>query len=111
MCVTLDRNDWSESKVTLKPAPLKQQRERRDMNCVGGHDRGGKPEFTSLLRSDTLMSHQSDPRCRSNLILSRGRNDDINRMNLAARTARGRYDRSSERLGANLRRSVTRRSH
>jgi hypothetical protein len=58
--------------------------------CCGGHDRCGEREFASLLRSDTLAKHQSDPRHRSNLIPMRCQKNDTSRVNLAARTARGR---------------------
>lgn len=60
-------------------------------------------DFASQLRSDTLMSHQSDPRHRSSLIPTRDRNDDINLENLAARTSLGRCDRGcfgTERIAA-----------
>ena len=71
-----------------------------------GHDRSEKPEFTSLLRSDTLMSHQSDPRHRSNFIRPRARNDNIDLVNLAARISLGRCDRSSLRSCTTLLRSL-----
>ena len=59
-----------------------------------GHDRCEKPTAISTLRSDALAQHQSDPRHRSNLIPARCQKDDTNRVNLAARTAFGRCDRS-----------------
>ena len=40
-----------------------------------------------MLRSDTLLQHQSDPRHRSNLIPTGRQNDDTNRVDFAARTA------------------------
>lgn len=43
--------------------------------------------MSCLLRSDTLTQHQSDPRRRSNLVPTPCRNDDTNRVDLAARTA------------------------
>ena len=55
--------------------------------CVGGHGRREEPEFASLLRSDTLTQHQFDPPLRSSFIPTRCRNDDTNRVNIAARTA------------------------
>ena len=57
------------------------------INCSGVRDQSEKPEFASLLRSDTLMQHQFDPRHRSNFIPTPGQNDDTNRVDLAARTA------------------------
>lgn len=70
--------------------------------CSGGHDRGGESQFASLLRSDTLLQHQSDPRHRPSLIPTRGRNDDINWVNLAARTTLGRSDHKQRTAGCDL---------
>jgi hypothetical protein len=60
--------------------------QQRTVNRVGGHDRGEKPEFISLLWSDTLTQHQSDSQHRLNLIPARCQKDDTNRVDLAART-------------------------
>lgn len=53
------------------------------------------------------MSHQSDRRHRSNFIPPRARNDDIDQVNLAARTSLGRCDRSSFELRGKLLRAVS----
>jgi hypothetical protein len=57
------------------------------INCCGRHDRCDQPEFTSQLRSDTLMQYQSDSRHRLRFVPTLNRNDDTNRVDLAARTA------------------------
>ncbi len=49
--------------------------------------------MSCTLRSDTLMSHQSDLRHRSHLIPMRCQNDDTNRVLLVARTSLGRSNR------------------
>ena len=75
----------------IDPSTLRSHRQvpgnESSLTRVGGHDRGEKPEFTSLLRSDTLKQHQSDPRHRSNLLPARRQKDDTNRVDFAARTA------------------------
>ena len=53
-------------------------------HSISVHDRREKPKLPSQLRSDTLMSHQSDLQHRSNLIPTRYQEDDTSRMNLAA---------------------------
>ncbi len=56
-----------------------------------GHERRVERNLSWLLRSDTLMSHQSDQRHRSYLIPTLGQKDDTSRLKLAARTSHNTF--------------------
>ena len=108
-CICSLRMNRPESDA-ISFSPYSRQNDRsgkKDLHLPLGHDRGKKSEFTSPRRSDTLLQHQSDPQHHSNLIPPRGRIDDINRANFAARTTLGRCDGRVERQHAKSRRLVS----